>query len=275
MTSEEVPRYTKNITIPKDLSSYQIKPLTTTFPYFQERGLSGQGPLSEDCSPWIPATHPKGARYFYDRERRLFTDMDMHNSLFREEMEKFYHYLQNILRADQLTIPSNNYDLVLDVTMPTGHGQKRWSYYYACHETRCLFWLYKYDATNMISGVYGAKSPAHIKHRLEELYWRHWSRYPAVFGRRRLPDSLCDELIGMLSYGCADTITSNSSTVPVNVDKMQKMIEIVKNAKEAHSSSEYHVAGIVRFLSLFANWRFMDFHGQPHARLSSDQTSVS
>ena len=52
----------------------------------------------------------------------------------------------------------------------------------------------------------------------------------------------------MLSYGCAgevqllcplwktnkdtaDTITSNSPTLPVNIDKMQKMIEIVKNAK--------------------------------------------
>ncbi|KAI0253090.1 hypothetical protein BJV78DRAFT_239576 [Lactifluus subvellereus] len=133
--------------------------------------------------------------------------------------------------------------------MPIGHGQKRWSYYYACHETRCLFWLHTYDATNMISGVYGVRSPAHIKHRLEALYWRHWN---VVIWLRGFNDS-------------------NSPTLPVNIDKMQKMIEIVKNAKEAHSSLEYHAAVVVRFLSLFANWRFMDFHGQPHARLSSDQ----
>ncbi|KAI0253083.1 hypothetical protein BJV78DRAFT_1390005 [Lactifluus subvellereus] len=195
----------------------------------------------------------------------------MHNSLFRKEIEKFYRYLQNILLASQLTIPSTDYDLVLDI-MPTGHGQKRWSYYYACHETRCLFWLHTYEAANMISGVYGVRSPAHIKHRLEALYWRHWSRYPAVFGGRSLSDSVYNELIGMLSYGCADTIISNRPTLPANVDKMQKMIDIVKNAKEADPSSEYNVAAIVRFLSLFANWRFMDFHGQPHARLSSDQT---
>ncbi|KAI0253089.1 hypothetical protein BJV78DRAFT_239737 [Lactifluus subvellereus] len=79
ITSEQVPRYTKNTTILKEPTSYQIKPLTTTFPYLQEQSLSGQGSLSEDCSPWEPATHPKGARYFFDRERRLFTDTDMHN----------------------------------------------------------------------------------------------------------------------------------------------------------------------------------------------------
>ena len=31
----------------------------------------------------------------------------------------------------------------------------------------------------------------------------HWFRYPAIFGVRCLPVSVCDELIGMLSYGCA------------------------------------------------------------------------
>ena len=26
-------------------------------------------PLRQECSPWIPATHPDGALYFYDPER--------------------------------------------------------------------------------------------------------------------------------------------------------------------------------------------------------------
>jgi hypothetical protein len=85
----------------------------------------------------------------------------MHNSFFREEIEEFYCYLQNILRAGQLAVPSNNYDLVLDI-MPVGRTQKEWSYYYACHETRCLFWLHTYDVTHLTSRLYGVKSPAHI-----------------------------------------------------------------------------------------------------------------
>jgi hypothetical protein len=104
-------------------------------------------------------------------------------------MEVFYRALQKILRDDQLTIPSKNYDLVLDI-MP-GDDKIKWSYYYACHETRCLFWLEPYDGSYMISQIPGLESPALVsaseslmsctitpsrlircaEHRMEDLYW--------------------------------------------------------------------------------------------------------
>jgi len=93
--------------------------------------------------------------------KSLFTDTDMHNSALKEEMEEFYSYLQNIVRVDDLTIPSRNFDLVLDI-MPDGDMIK-WSYYYACHDTRCLFWLEAYDARHyMTSEIDGVQSPAHL-----------------------------------------------------------------------------------------------------------------
>ena len=79
----------------------------------------------------------------------------------KEEIEQFYDYLQRLLQNDNLSIPSENYDLVLDI-MVTDDGQISWSYYYACHEERCLFWLETYDASYMISELFGVKSPAHI-----------------------------------------------------------------------------------------------------------------
>jgi hypothetical protein len=112
----------------------------------------------------------------------------MHDPELKEEMEHFYLYLQDILRVEQLTIPSGNCDLVLDI-MPTVDGRMQWSYYYACHETRCLFWLEIYDGNFMISELDGVDSPAHVsesqsftsfplfpliwftEHRLEALYW--------------------------------------------------------------------------------------------------------
>ncbi len=135
--------------------------------------------IQQDCSPWIPATHPDGALYFYDEERvrfsvivkfpviintplkRLFTDTDMHNVTRREEIEHFYDYLQRLLHNDELSIPSKNYDLVLDI-MVTDDERISWSYYYACHDARCLFWLETYDASYMISELFGVKSPAHV-----------------------------------------------------------------------------------------------------------------
>lgn len=123
------------------------------------------------------------------RSKRLFTDTDMHNSVLKVEMEEFYECIQKIKRHGAFEIPSNDYDLVLDI-MPTDDGRMQWSYYYACHETRCLFWLHLYDANHMISEVFWVTSPAHVselqilssillpfpltwcaEHRLEALYW--------------------------------------------------------------------------------------------------------
>jgi hypothetical protein len=84
----------------------------------------------------------------------------MHDPLLRDEIEEFYQYLQEILRVHQLKILSNKYDLVLDI-VPIG-DITQWSYYYACHDTRCLFWLETYDATDVLSELWGVKSPAHI-----------------------------------------------------------------------------------------------------------------
>ena len=92
--------------------------------------------------------------------KRLFTDTDMHDPVLKEEIEDFYAYLQNILRADQLIIPSINYDVVLDI-MPD-RDRIQWSYYFACHDTRCLFWLEQYDITYITSELDGVESPAHL-----------------------------------------------------------------------------------------------------------------
>ena len=85
----------------------------------------------------------------------------MNDQTLRKEMEDFYAYLQRLLRIEQLTIPSEDYDLVLDI-IETEDRRISWSYYYACHESRCLFWLETYDASYVLSELYGVKAPAHV-----------------------------------------------------------------------------------------------------------------
>jgi len=269
--SDQVPRYSKDITISRDQKPYDIHPLTTLFPYFPDTGVPDNVPGEQDCTPWLPATHPDGALYFYDPERRLFTDTDMHDPALKEEVEHFFLFLQQILREEQLNVPSGNCDLVLDI-MPTMEGVTQWSYYYACHETRCLFWLERYDGNYMISELDGVESPAHVKHRLEALYWTHWSLFPVTFAGRHLPRRIYDELMGTLVHGCIDMMTSKSSTLLYDDETMQKMIPLVQKAKEAEGGAEFYAAGITRLMSFFAHWRFLHFHGQRHARLVRDKT---
>ncbi|KAH9026213.1 hypothetical protein EDB85DRAFT_2175857, partial [Lactarius pseudohatsudake] len=248
INSEQVPRYTKDVTVPRERTFYEIPPLARTFLHVPEQTSHEQGSLKEDCAPWVPATHPDGALYFFDKDRRLFTDTDMHDPILRDEMDDFYHYLQRILGQEEVVIPSQDYDLTLDI-MPSEDGRIQWSYYYACHETRCLFWLDTYEATHMISELFGVTSPAHVRHRLEALYWTHWSLFPAVFDGRRLVQAVYDELVGILSHGCMDVMTSKSSTLPYDAETMQQMIRLVRNAKGSDTGLVYHTAAIMLFLA--------------------------
>ncbi|KAF8260932.1 hypothetical protein EI94DRAFT_1747257 [Lactarius quietus] len=274
--SEQVPRFTKSFGVPRERTHYEILPLTTSFPYISDETDSEQDPHLEDCAPWVPATHPDGALYFFDQERRLFTDTNMLDPILREEMEAFYQYIQRIMRYEDIVIASKNYDLTLDVSLSDEDGQIMWSYYFACHEARCLFWFDTYDATYMISERLGARSPAHIKHRLESLYWTHWSLFPAVFEGRRLHSAAVDELIGTLTHGCMDVMTSKSeSTLPFDGDTMQKMLALVRDANKSDANLVYHTAAVSRLLSTFAHWRFLYFHGQVNARLERHQTAYT
>ncbi|KAF8260931.1 hypothetical protein EI94DRAFT_1747251 [Lactarius quietus] len=274
--SEQVPRVTKSFGAPRERTHYEILPLTRSFPYISDGTDPEQDPHLEDCAPWVPATHPDGALYFFDQERRLFTDTNMLDPILREEMEAFYQYIQRIMRYEDIVIASKNYDLVLDVSLSDEDGQIMWSYYFACHEARCLFWFDTYDATYMISERLGARSPAHIKHRLESLYWTHWSLFPAVFEGRRLHSAAVDELIGTLTHGCMDVMTSKSeSTLPFDGDTMQKMLALVRDANKSDANLVYHTAAVSRLLSTFAHWRFLYFHGQVNARLERHQTAYT
>ena len=78
MNPDQIPRYIRNNTVqvddiitiiqrlhllirPRTRSDYEIPPLTTTF-------RPEQCPL-ENCAPWLSATHPDGALYFFDPAR--------------------------------------------------------------------------------------------------------------------------------------------------------------------------------------------------------------
>ena len=93
--------------------------------------------------------------------KMLFTDTDMYDPLSRNEMEDFYSFLREYQLIDRLTIPSEHYDMVLDITRNEDNSIY-WSYYYACHDTRCLFWLDRYDPTYISFERDGVESPAHL-----------------------------------------------------------------------------------------------------------------
>ncbi|KAI9433292.1 hypothetical protein H4582DRAFT_1988220 [Lactarius indigo] len=260
MNPSDISRYKRHIMISRDRILGVIEPLTMTFP---------QGFLNWSPGSWTPATHPEGALYFYDEKRRLFTDTDMRDKALRSEAEDLYNHLKANPKAEELANLPGEYDLVLEIKTDQPQGF-RWFYYYVSHGNRCLFWLEKYPVTRMTDRV-GVQSLAHIKHQLEYLYWSHWSLFPVNFSQRKLSKGVYDELLGMLVHGCIDVMTSRTSTLWLDDDQMQKMIRLIQDAKMASAGEVYYTAGAARLLSLFANWRFEDLHGQINARLKRNE----
>ncbi|KAI9459419.1 hypothetical protein BJY52DRAFT_1223044 [Lactarius psammicola] len=200
-----------------------------------------KGDVSHALCPegWVPATHPGGALYFYNAERRIFTDVYMYDPDLSAEIHAFAALLDS---ERTRPFPTNNYDLVLDIITKT-QNETIWAYYYIDHHSKTLFWLHYYECgDDLFSEVHGVQDASHVKLRLESLYWVHWSLYPTVPDWRRFPKNAPNELLGTLLSSGIGLGTENSHVI----------------TSVARLLSSYVVC--------LANWRFLNFHGQRTSR---------
>ena len=106
----------------------------------------------------------------------------MYDQAEREEVENFATY---ILACSQ--DEDGDYDIVLEMR-DDDHAERRgckmWCYYFVNHTTRAMYWLQKYDAHEMITGVRGIKSDCD-KSRISESYtiapWLITDKGPAEY----------------------------------------------------------------------------------------------
>ena len=112
----------------------------------------------------------------------------MYNRTLRVEVQAFASYLK---RSCLIPLPTDNYDLVLDV-INTEKDEIFWAYYYVDHDSKTLFWQNSYDCgASLLREVRGVKEASHVSAyfpvhrslpfasmirsipelRLESLYW--------------------------------------------------------------------------------------------------------
>ena len=116
------------------------------------------------------------------------TDVYMYDPELSAEVQAFAVYLE---RKRISPLPTNNYDLVLDV-INVKNDEIVWAYYYVDHNSKTLFWQESYDCSDSLLGeVRGIKEASHVSAffsvprllliapiirsilelRLESLYW--------------------------------------------------------------------------------------------------------
>ncbi|KAI9446149.1 hypothetical protein H4582DRAFT_2069488 [Lactarius indigo] len=152
--------------------------------------------------------HPGGALYFYNPERSIYTDVYMYDPNLSAEIHAFDAYLDRELRQADLRLPTDDYDLVLDI-IEMGDNEVVWGYYYVDHVSRTLFWMDFYECgDSLLRDVRGVREPGHVRLRLESLYWAHWSLYPTGPKRRKFPEDASNGLLGaLMSSGIAQLLS--------------------------------------------------------------------
>ncbi|KAG2363555.1 hypothetical protein BDR07DRAFT_1403907 [Suillus spraguei] len=151
---------------------------------------------------------------------------------------------------------------------------EKWGYYFADHDSRVIFWFEAHKSSDLIGNVRGVKCSDHIRYALESQYWLHVELYP---NKRSLPKDVVVRLREIVMYTQADNITSDTSLAPFSSEEVTSMLSLMDPLMDSAGikneyAYEHSVWIVARFMGEFCNVKFVNFCGQPGARLNADQS---
>lgn len=230
---------------------------------------------AHDLAGWKTFVHPEGDRYFFHPTHKIYTRTNLYDA------ELFYHiqcYADQLLAAmrSEPDMP-DDVECVIQLDPAQDYSEEiigqytqAWDclYYLVHHRQRVLFWVSECAPTNMRETIDGVTDPAHIKYVVEEHYWRHIELYPEP---RPMDLSLVNECVDMIAHASYDNITSLCSTVPYNNDQLRQQLTLIKSFENSSNIGGYSMCVIGRMMNVFTHEKYINFVGQPCARLSRNQ----
>ncbi|KAG1861743.1 hypothetical protein DFJ58DRAFT_245660 [Suillus subalutaceus] len=231
-----------------------------------------KGPL--DCSEeratvagWEPLTHPEGALFFYSPKERVFTDADVRDHVTAAKIGEAVKEAHR--KACEANIPMDPLvELALEFII--ADGEEKWGYYFADHDKRVVFWFEDHKSDPLLNNIRGVERKSHIRYALESQYWRHVELFP---NKRFLPENAIVNLKEIVMLAQAENITSETCLAPFASNEVDSMLGLVDSLmSSANKEREHSVWIVARFMRLFCNAKFVNFCGQPGARLDVDQS---
>ncbi|KAG1841630.1 hypothetical protein C8R48DRAFT_55612 [Suillus tomentosus] len=227
-----------------------------------------------DCSEelvalegWEPLTHPEGALFFYQSRKRVFTDANVRDPIINIEINKAVETArEGAWKANIVLDPS----VELALELITEANKKNWGYYFVNHDRRVIFWFEDYESPHLMNNVRGVERKSHIKYALDSQYWRHIELFP---NKRVLPEDIVVTLKEIVMHAHAENITSETCLAPFASSEVASMLGLVDHLKDSTNREREHSVWIAaRLMRLFCNAKFVNFCGQPGARLDVDQS---
>ncbi|KAG9221645.1 hypothetical protein CCMSSC00406_0005558 [Pleurotus cornucopiae] len=247
----------------------------------------------KDAAPanWTAYEHPEGALYFHHESHELkniFTDASLGTQHVLETITHFVYSFEYFVAANGIRLEPKT-ELVLDLE-EAGEDEGRCGYYLVDHQNRSVFWLDAFETADLPdwNEVPGVTADAHIRHELEAQYWLHCELFPHT---REVTQDLVDELRDMLTHALGDVSTSPLSTIESTEEELKTMLQAVTAAESKYSldllvalaptmtfiieqvgkPAPGSMCLLSRFMHIRARHRFINFHGQPAARLCRNQ----
>ncbi|KAG2129446.1 hypothetical protein DEU56DRAFT_982320 [Suillus clintonianus] len=242
-----------------------------------------KGPL--DCSEelavvagWEPLTHPEGALFFYHPDNRVFTDADVRHPGTAEKIGKAVEKAYEEARNANIFLHSS---VELALELIEKDGKEMIGYYFADHERRIIFWFQDHKSDLLMCNIRGVESKSHVTllylprfthHNIDR---RHIELFP---NKRSLPGNVVVQLKEIIMHAHAENITSETCLAPFAPDEVASMLSLVEvlinsdTKDNAHEQREHSVWIVARLMRLFCNAKFVNFCGQPGARLNVDQS---
>ncbi|KAJ8473668.1 hypothetical protein ONZ45_g16209 [Pleurotus djamor] len=204
---------------------------------------------------WIPFQHPEGALYFHCPRQNIYTDANLTDKTISDAVIRFAQRYEIFLHENHISLDSS-VELVLDYE-EEGEYEGTCGYYLVDHQRRSVFWLDEFKTEHLPdwNEVPGVTSQAHIRHELESQYWYHCELFPNT---RELTQNMIDEIRDLITHALGD--------------ELQVILKTIKAAEsQVGKTAPGSVCIISRFMHIRARHRFLNFHGEPPARLGRDQ----
>ncbi|KAG2342328.1 hypothetical protein BDR05DRAFT_358684 [Suillus weaverae] len=249
--------------IDPSISDYKIKAYQVQYP-----SHDGNLPIG-----WTAHVHPEGARYFLHPQTRTYTESDVCSPEVLNDIVYFSNYLHGELRlaidTKKIDIDYDDVELVLEPKKAVC-ADIICCYYFVNPAERCLFWLDEYDAEDMLGECRGVTALSHKRLAVQAQYWKHWEMFPNLC---LVAQDILDELKELMLHATCDHLTTTRSAAALSADELKQYFEIVKWIRVNSSGDRAHAVVIIgRIMHTFCRNQYLNFHGQPCARLSVDQT---
>ncbi|KAJ8584358.1 hypothetical protein M405DRAFT_468041 [Rhizopogon salebrosus TDB-379] len=249
--------------IPMQIKRYERK-ISITDNYVLHQMKKGPLDYSEELPPaWQSLTHPEGALFFFHPYKRVFTDADVRISQTAAKVGRAVKKAYEEAHNAGVSLPPS-VELALELM-----GDNEFGYYFADYDERVIFWFEDLTCEPLMSNVRGVGHKSHLKYAIETQYWRHVELFP---NKRSLPKDDVVRLQQIVMHTQAENITSDTCLAPFGPGEVADMLTLMDPLMNSIGMEHEHSVWIVaRLMRLFCNAKFVNFCGQPGARLDADQ----